>query len=99
MADKKDLVIAGPAPFDEEAPELTDVEAARREDALPEGGKSRGAADLAKLQPNKVITQVNGKLVATPAEFYRDLDNAGNSVELTVLSTDGLPSKVTLNLK
>ena len=54
------------------------------------------AADKARLQVNKVITSVNGRKVSTPAEFFRAVDSAGDSVELTLLGRD---DKVRLQVK
>lgn len=53
-------------------------------------------ADKARLQPDKVITQVNGRNVTTPAEYYRELERTGKQVELTFLTSDGRAEKVTL---
>lgn len=50
------------------------------------------AAELqAQLQPDRVITHVNGRPVLTPAEFYREVDSAGGPVELTLGGAEGRP--------
>jgi serine protease Do len=54
-------------------------------------------ADRARLQPDKVITKVNGRAVTTPAEFYREMARAGESVELTYLNSERTPVRLTLN--
>jgi S1-C subfamily serine protease len=48
----------------------------------------KSAADKARLQVNKVITRVNDRKVSNPAEFYREVDNAGATVELTLLGRE-----------
>jgi serine protease Do len=53
-------------------------------------------ADRARLQPDKVITQVNGKNVFTPAEFYREMARTGKKVELTFLNSQNRPERITL---
>jgi serine protease Do len=45
-------------------------------------------ADKAHLQPGQLITQVNGKDVTSPADFYRAVDAAGDRVRLTAPSDD-----------
>jgi serine protease Do len=51
------------------------------------------AAEAAKLQVDKIIAQVNGKPVKTPADFYREMDSAARSpnrtAKLTLLTADG----------
>ncbi len=56
-------------------------------------------ADRARLQPDKVITQVNGKPVTTPAQFYREMAQAGDAVELTYLNSERRPVHLTLSNK
>jgi S1-C subfamily serine protease len=56
-------------------------------------------ADKADLQPDKVITRVDGQAVHTPAEFYAALARAKGRVELTVLTSEGRPEVVPLSLK
>jgi S1-C subfamily serine protease len=56
-------------------------------------------ADKASLQPDKVITHVNGKRVSTPAEFYQEMDAAKGGVELTLIKADGGDEKVKLEGK
>jgi S1-C subfamily serine protease len=41
-------------------------------------------ADKAGFQVNKVIKSVNGRPVNSPAEFYREVDKAGDTIELTL---------------
>lgn len=53
-------------------------------------------ADKAKLQPDKIITHVDGKAVSTPAEYYREAAKAGEKVELTYLTADGRSQVLTL---
>ena len=72
--------------------------------ALPEGVIVRevvygGPADRARLQPDKIITQVNGKAVTTPAEYYKEIARAGRKAELTFLTSDGRPERLTLEEK
>jgi S1-C subfamily serine protease len=56
-------------------------------------------ADRAKLQPDKVITAVDGKPVHTPAEYYKAVANARGKVELTILTSENSPEQITLELK
>jgi serine protease Do len=56
-------------------------------------------ADLAKLQPDKVITHVNGKAIYSPADYYREVAKAGKKVELTYLTSDSRPAELTLQEK
>jgi S1-C subfamily serine protease len=60
---------------------------------------SGSAADKANLQPDKVITHVNGKAVSSPADYYREMAKATGKVELTILDSEGRPERVTLALK
>lgn len=53
-------------------------------------------ADAARLQPDKVITQVNGKPVTTPAEYYEEVARSGKKVQLTFLTSEGRPEQLTL---
>ncbi len=53
-------------------------------------------ADRARLQPDKIITEVNGTSVTSPAEYYREIARTGNKVTLTYLTSDGRPEQVTL---
>jgi serine protease Do len=57
------------------------------------------AADKARLQPDKIITHVDGEAVTTPAEFYSAMARAGAVVDLTVLGSDGRPERVTLSTR
>ena len=57
------------------------------------------SADKARLQPDKLITHVNGRAVLTPAEYYQEVAQAGKKVELTYLMSDGRPEKLTLEEK
>jgi serine protease Do len=54
------------------------------------------AADKAGLHEGKIITHVNRTPVATPADFYLAVDNAGRSVELTL---HGRAENVRLDLR
>jgi serine protease Do len=56
-------------------------------------------AELVRLQPDKLITAVNGRPVTTPAEYYRELAGVGNSVELTYLNSERRPARLTLQEK
>jgi serine protease Do len=54
-------------------------------------------ADKARLQPDRIITHVNGRRIHSPAEYLQEMARAKNEVELTLL--DGAGSKrVTLPL-
>jgi serine protease Do len=53
-------------------------------------------AHKAHLQSGKLVTQVNGKDVTSPADFYRAVDAAGDRVRLTVLSDDNSQATVEL---
>jgi S1-C subfamily serine protease len=57
------------------------------------------AADKAQLQVDKVITQVNGRRVTTPAEFYQEMARADGRAELTFLNSDGRPERVTIDTR
>ncbi|MFO0877115.1 MAG: trypsin-like peptidase domain-containing protein [Gemmataceae bacterium] len=57
------------------------------------------SADKARLQPDKVITQVNDRPIATPEDYYREIARAGKSVELTFLNSEGRSEKLTLEDK
>jgi S1-C subfamily serine protease len=54
------------------------------------------AADRAQIQPDKIITKVNGRPVTSPADFYLAVEGAGGTVELTI---QGRPDKVSLPLR
>lgn len=56
-------------------------------------------ADAARLQPDKIITEVNGRHVSTPAEFYQEIARAAPRVELTFLTSEGRPERLTLEDK
>jgi serine protease Do len=57
------------------------------------------AADKAHLQPDKIITHVNGRAVTTPAEYYQEMGRAGKRAELTVLTSDDRPERVAIDLE
>jgi serine protease Do len=61
--------------------------------------ESDSPADRARLQPDKVITEVNGRKVTTPTAYYREMARAGNKVELTFLNSEGRPTRLTLEEK
>jgi S1-C subfamily serine protease len=61
--------------------------------------ESGSPADQARLQPDKVITRVNGKLVTSPAEYYQEMARAGNRVELTYLDSMHRPIPIVLETK
>jgi serine protease Do len=56
-------------------------------------------ADIARLQPDKIITQVNGTNVVTPDDFYKEMARAGNKVDLTVLTSRNQEERITLEEK
>jgi S1-C subfamily serine protease len=60
---------------------------------------SNSPADKALLQPDKIITQVNGRYVRSPKEYYQEMAKAGKKVELTFLRSDGTPQKLSLEEK
>jgi serine protease Do len=70
--------------------------------AIPDGVVIRevvpnSPADRARLQPDKVITKVNGAAVHEPADFYRAMAGAGGGeVELAVLTSEGREERVAL---
>jgi serine protease Do len=71
---------------------------ARENGGIPTGVAIRdvipgSSADRARLQPGKIITQVDGKAVTTPQGFYRALDGAGMKVKITVLDLGGQQSE------
>jgi len=57
------------------------------------------SADKANLQPDKIITQVNGRAVTTPAEYYAEMAKATARAELTILDSQGRPERVPIDLK
>jgi serine protease Do len=67
----------------------------RRHPSLPQGVVIRevlpnSPAEKAHLQVDKIITHVNGRPVATPADFYREMAGArGQPVKLTYLNAGG----------
>jgi serine protease Do len=72
--------------------------------SLPEGVIIRevipgSSADKAHLQPDKVITHVNGKAVASPAEYYHEMSKARGRAELTFLNSEGGRETVILDLQ
>jgi serine protease Do len=71
---------------------------------IPEGVMIRevvpgSPADSARLQEDKIIREVNGHKVSNPDEFYREMQMATGTVELTLANTDGPTYKVKLDLK
>jgi S1-C subfamily serine protease len=61
---------------------------------------SNSPADKARLQPDKVITHVNGQKVSTPKEYYAEMArHAGGKVELTVVDFGGKPERFTIEDK
>lgn len=57
------------------------------------------AAANDKLQPERLITRVNGRPVTTPAEFYEAMDQAGGRAALTLISPEGREEVVTLTTR
>jgi S1-C subfamily serine protease len=55
-------------------------------------------AERARLQPDRIISRVNGRKVTNPAEFYRAFQDARGEVELTLLKSFRGTEKVTLKL-
>lgn len=53
-------------------------------------------AEKSQLQVDRVITHVNGRPVASPADFYLAVDAAGGALELTI---QGRAEKVRLDLR
>jgi S1-C subfamily serine protease len=71
---------------------------------IPEGVAIReivpgGAADKARLKVDTVITQVDGRAVTTPAEFYDAMAKAVGPVELTVLNQENRQDRVAIDPK
>jgi serine protease Do len=71
---------------------------------IPEGVAIReitpgGAADKARLKVDTVITQVDGRAVTTPAEFYDVMAKAVGPVELTVLNQENRQDRVAIDPK
>jgi S1-C subfamily serine protease len=60
------------------------------------------SAARAKLQPDRIITHVNGRAVQKPARFYDEVEKArqmgARSVELTLVSEAGRQEKVKIQL-
>jgi len=56
-------------------------------------------ADKARLQPDKLITHVNGRAVLTPADFYKEIARADKKVEITYSKSDGQSDQLTLEEK
>jgi S1-C subfamily serine protease len=63
-------------------------------DVLP-----KSPAERAQLQPERILTRVNGQKVQTPAEFYREMDKARGRVELTLRNEVGGEETLTLDEK
>ena len=51
-------------------------------------------ADIAKLQSGKLISRVDNTPVSNPAEFYKAMAKAIDSVALTIIQTDGVQQEV-----
>ena len=60
--------------------------------------QSGSPADKARLQPDKIISHINGRPVMSPREFYRMMADLHGDVELTVRRTEGGFDKVTLKI-
>jgi S1-C subfamily serine protease len=58
--------------------------------------ETNSAADKAGLHEGKIITHVNRNPVTTPTDFYLAVDNAGRSVELTLMNR---ADKIRLDLR
>jgi serine protease Do len=56
-------------------------------------------ADTARLQPDKVITQVNHRDIQTPADFYREMEANTGPVVLTIQSPEGRVDEVRVETK
>jgi S1-C subfamily serine protease len=77
---------------------------ASRPGGIPDGVLVRevlpgSPAERARLGVETLILRVNGKPVATPAEFYQEMDHAAGPVELTVRNSDDREERVTLDGK
>ena len=57
------------------------------------------SADKVRLQPDKLITHVDGRPVPTPADFYKAIARAGKTVEITYAKSDGQLERLTLEEK
>jgi S1-C subfamily serine protease len=55
-------------------------------------------ADKARLQPDKIISHVNGRKVLTPTQFYEVMGQARGDIVLTLLKLDGGFEQVTLKI-
>jgi S1-C subfamily serine protease len=55
-------------------------------------------AEKARLQPDKIISHINGRPVMSPREFYRMMVDLHGDVELTVRRAEGGFDKVTLKI-
>jgi S1-C subfamily serine protease len=58
--------------------------------------EANSPAERARIQGDAIITEVNGRAVNTPAEFYAAAASAGQSVELTI---QGRAEKIRLDLR
>ena len=56
-------------------------------------------ADKAQLQVDKVITEVNGRRVKTPAEFYEAMAKAEGRARITFLNSDNREESVTIDTR
>ncbi|MFZ9860997.1 MAG: trypsin-like peptidase domain-containing protein [Gemmataceae bacterium] len=54
------------------------------------------SAEVAKLQPGKVISRIGNKSLVTPEDFYNAMKVAGNKVGITVTQTDGSEEQIEL---
>jgi S1-C subfamily serine protease len=61
--------------------------------------ESNSPAERARLQPDTVITRVNGQTVLTPAEFYERMDRSRGPIRLSYLSSNGAEVSVTLDTR
>ncbi|HKB41618.1 MAG TPA: trypsin-like peptidase domain-containing protein [Gemmataceae bacterium] len=73
-------------------------------DGVPDGVLIRevvsgSAAEKARLELDRIITQVNGRRVHDPTQFYEEMARARGEAELTLLKADGGSERITLSLK
>ncbi len=60
---------------------------------------ANSSADTARLQPDKLVTHVGGAEVNSPAEFYREMEKAKGTVELTLVGQDGRAERVKIEAR
>ena len=63
----------------------------------PQGVSTESEASAKEVA--KIITQVNGRAVTTPAEYYVEMAKATGRAHLTILDSEGRPERVPIDLK